>query len=68
MKIERQDKPPIVIGKRVAVGAVINSLTSILAFYIPEHAPAFVAAAVPITFIAQIIIANWIGITTVEQE
>lgn len=67
MKINREDKPPIVIGKRVSVGAVITSIAAIFAHFDPENAAAYVAAAVPITFAAQVIIANWIGVTTVES-
>lgn len=68
MKISIEGSPPIIIGKRVTVGALVGSITSILSFYYPEHAPVFVAASVPITMIAQIIIANWIGVTTADQE
>ena len=54
----------IVIGKRVQVGAVLTSVAGILSHFWPEHAPAFIAAAVPITFIAQVLIAKYGGVTT----
>lgn len=68
MKIERDGKPSIVIGKRVTLGAAINSITAIAAHFDPANAPAYIAIAVPITFIAQTIVANWMGITTAEGE
>lgn len=56
----------LVIGKRVTVGAAINSVGAVFAHFYPEHAPAIISACVPITFIAQVIIANYLGITTKE--
>lgn len=53
----------VVIGKRVTVGAAINSVAATLAHYYPEHAPAIVSVAVPLTFVAQILIARYGGIT-----
>lgn len=58
----------IVIGKRVTLGAVINSCAAVAAHFFPDHAPAIVAAAVPITFVAQVIVGNKFGITTGEQD
>jgi hypothetical protein len=54
----------LVIGKRITVGAAITSSAGLLTHFFPQHGPAFIAAAVPITFIAQIIIAKKFGITT----
>lgn len=68
MKIERDGQPAIVIGKRITLGAAINSIAAIAAHFDPDNAVAYVAVAVPITFIAQMIVANWIGITTAEGE
>lgn len=67
MKVEIEGKPPIIIGKRVTVGALITSIAGIFTHFYPYHAPAIVAATVPITMVAQIIIANWIGVTTSEE-
>lgn len=67
MKVNIEGKPPVIIGKRVTVGALIGSIVAMATHFYPEHAPAFTAAAVPITMIAQIIIANWIGVTTNVQ-
>jgi hypothetical protein len=63
MKINRQNAPPVIIGKRVTVGAAINSLAAVFAHVWPEHAPAIVAGAVPITFIAQVVVVNKLGVT-----
>ena len=57
----------IVIGKRVQVGAVFTSIAAILAHFFPQHATAFVSAAVPITFIAQVLIAKYGGITQSKE-
>jgi hypothetical protein len=54
----------IVIGKRVTVGAAINSTAAVFSHFFPEHAPAIVSIAVPVTFITQILIAKYGGITT----
>ena len=54
----------IVIGKRVQIGAAITSIAGIFAHFYPEHAAAFVAAAVPVTFVAQVLIAKFKGVTT----
>lgn len=53
----------IVIGKRVTAGAAINSIAAVFAHFYPQHAPAIVAAAVPITFVAQVMIARYGGVT-----
>lgn len=57
----------IVVGKRIQFGAVVNSIGAVFAHFYPEHAPAIIAACVPITFIGQIIIVNKFGITTKES-
>ena len=54
----------VVIGKRTTVGAAITSTVAMLVHYYPDHAPALVAAAVPLTFAAQVWIANKFGVTT----
>ncbi len=54
----------VVVGKRVTVGAAITSLAAILVHYFPDHGPAIVAAAVPVTFLVQIWIARKFGVTT----
>ena len=54
----------IVVGKRVQVGAAITSVCAVFAHFYPEHAAAFVGAAVPVTFVAQVLIAKVKGVTT----
>jgi hypothetical protein len=66
MKLQREGKPSIVIGKRVAVGAAINSTAAVLAAIYPDNATAIVSAAVPTTFIVQTFIANFWGVTSAE--
>lgn len=58
----------IVIGKRTTIGAAITSTAAVLTHFYPEHGPAFIAAAVPITLIIQIWVADKFGITTKYQK
>lgn len=54
----------IVIGKRVTLGAVINSIVLIAGIYFPQHQQALLAAATPLTFFAQVYVGNTYSITT----
>ncbi len=63
MKIERNNKPDIVIGKRVTVGAAIGGVANAVAVFYPEHAPAILALIVPLTFAVQLVLANRYGVT-----
>ena len=54
----------VVIGKRVTIGAAISSTAAVLAHIWPDHAPAIVAGAVPVTFAIQVFVANRFGITS----
>ena len=53
----------IVIGKRVGIGAAITSTCAVLAHIWPDHAPAMISAAVPITFVVQLVVAKKFGVT-----
>ena len=53
----------VIIGKRVQVGAAITSLAGFLTHFYPQHGPAFIAAAVPLTLFVQVWIANKYGVT-----
>ena len=63
MKIEREGQAPIIIGKRVTIGAFIGSIASVLAFYFPEHATPIVSGSTALIFIVQVIVANRYGVT-----
>ena len=63
MKIALKEAPPIIIGKRITAGAAINSVAVIFAHIWPEHAPAIIAAAVPITAGVQMWVVRYYGIT-----
>jgi hypothetical protein len=54
----------VVVGKRVQVGAAITSTAGILAHFWPEHATAFISAAVPITFFVQLWVVKKFGVTS----
>ena len=54
----------LVIGKRIPIGAAITSTAAVLTNFYPAHGPAFIAAAVPITFFVQVWVANKFGVTT----
>ena len=64
MKIEREGKSPVVIGKRVTIGAAVTSLTAVLANIFPEYAPSIIASATVVTFVIQVIVANKFGVTS----
>jgi hypothetical protein len=53
----------IVVGKRVGVGAAITSTCAVFAHIWPQHAPAMISAAVPITFVVQLLIVKKFGVT-----
>ena len=53
----------VVIGKRVQIGAALTSTAIVLGKVWPEHLELFVTAAVPITFIVQVLIAKFFGVS-----
>ncbi len=57
----------IVIGKRIPIGSAIQSIGTVIASFFPEKAVAIMAATVPVTFIAQVIVVNFFGVTTKES-
>ena len=54
----------VIIGKRIPIGAAIGSLATMFSYLHPQYASAIIAAAVPLTFIAQVIIVNFLGVTS----
>lgn len=58
----------IVIGKRVKVGAAITSTAGVIANFFPEQAGSIIMAAVPITFIVQVAIAKYLGVTNATSS
>lgn len=62
MKIQAGSEP-IIIGKRVTIGAAILSLSETLQQFFPEHAGALGASAIFVTFVVQILIARYYGVT-----
>jgi hypothetical protein len=63
VKIERETAPPIIIGKRITAGAAINSIAAVFAHIFPDHAPAIISGAVPITFLTQMWVVKKFGVT-----
>ena len=59
---------PTVIGKRISVGAALTSTALVLGKIWPEHLEVFVAASVPLTFVIQIIIVKFFGVTTSKPK
>jgi hypothetical protein len=55
--------PPIIIGKRVTVGAAILGVANAIAFFYPEHAPAILAIATPVIFVVQLAVVQYFGVT-----
>ena len=54
---------PIIIGKRVTVGAAILGVANALVHFYPEQAPAILAIATPVIFVVQLIIVRHFGVT-----
>jgi len=54
----------VIIGKRIPIGAAIGSLATVFSYLYPQYAPAIIAAAVPLTFVVQVIIVNYLGVTS----
>ena len=74
MKIQREGKSPIIIGKRVVLGqgvlGVCNLLAAVWDWQNPDNlVPAAIAGllAQVITFFAQIWVVNRFGVTTQED-
>jgi len=63
MKVELPGSDSVIIGKRVTIGAAINSTAVAIAYFYPDKAPAIVAAAIPITLVVQILVARYFGVT-----
>jgi len=67
MKIQREGTAPIVIGKRVTLGAAVLATSEAIQTWLPEYAGFIGQMVIPILFVAQIIIANKFSITTAEN-
>ena len=63
MKIARNGKPPIIIGKRVSLGAVSALIVVALLPYFEEHAAIIRAIEGTVLFCLQVLIANKYGVT-----
>ena len=53
----------IIIGKRIPIGTAITGVAALFAVIFPEYAPAILAAAVPLTFMVQVFVVNYFGVT-----
>jgi hypothetical protein len=56
----------IVIGKRVPIGAMVNSLGVVFAALYPDYSTAIMGSAVAVTFFVQVAVAHFSSITTKE--
>ena len=54
----------IVIGKRVALGAMVGSVATVGAALFPEYAVAIMGSVTVVTFFLQLAVAHYGGITT----
>ena len=63
MKISIEGQAPIIIGKRVSIGAAVTSAAAVVAALFPDYAVAIIASAGVVTFIIQIIVVNTLGVT-----
>jgi len=63
MKIEREGSSPIIIGKRITIGAAILGIANALVHFYPDQAPAILAIVTPTVFVVQLVVANVYGVT-----
>ena len=63
MKIDRQGKPPVIIGKRVTVGAAIGGVAAAIGNIWPEYANLLLNLVPPLTFVVQLVVVNRYGVT-----
>ena len=56
----------VVIGKRVALGAMVGSVATVFANIYPEHAPAIIGSVTAVTFFLQVAVGHFTNITTKE--
>jgi hypothetical protein len=71
MKIDRESRPPIIVGKRVTFGGIIGGIVATGAFVWdtmnPENplpAPVVLSVTVALTGLVQIWLVNKYGVTT----
>jgi hypothetical protein len=57
----------IVVGKRVALGAMVGSVATVFGNVYPEQAPAILGSVTASTFFLQLAIAKYMTITTHEE-
>ena len=65
MKIEA-GKTQIIIGKRVALGAMVNSMAVVMAAFYPEYAVHIMGGVTAVTFALQVAVGHFSNITTKE--
>lgn len=58
----------VIVGKRISVGGALTSLALVLGEFWPDYLKIFVAAAIPITFVVQVLIVNTMGVTTKKVD
>jgi len=63
MKINIEGQSPIIIGKRITVGAAILGVANALVHFFPEQAPAILAVATPVIFVVQLLVVRYLGVT-----
>ena len=63
MKLQAGDTQ-IVVGKRVTIGAMVGSVTTVFANIYPDYAAAIVGSATAITFFIQLLVAHFASVTT----
>jgi len=66
MKIQA-GQTEIVVGKRVALGAMVGSVATTFAALFPDYAVAIMGSVTAVTFFLQIAVAHFANITTKEQ-
>ena len=66
MRIERDGKPPVIIGKRITVGGAIGGIAAAIGNIWPEYATMVLNLTPPLVFVVQLLLVNLYGVTSSE--
>jgi hypothetical protein len=53
----------VIVGSRIKIGAALNGIAGAAAYFFPDQAPAILSLAIPVTFAAQTLWVNLVGVT-----
>lgn len=66
MKIEREGKPPVIVGKRITVGGAIGGIAAAIGNIWPDQAQLMLNLTPAVVFVVQLLLVNLYGVTSSE--